>query len=181
MVEFRRRYSEVFKRRVVARIAADPNGISSIAHELGIARSLVYKWRQQYAVSPPQDHALDVSAIAQDQHLRQSLRETAAVLVAAIRASAEGAPLNQLSASLGLVVDRMLILEALNHRDPESAGQGVIRIEYLDPDGSLHASPPWARGDPAFESPITPGRLQSPFWGNQDSQTDDAEDDPARG
>jgi hypothetical protein len=121
--------------------------------------------------TPPIDH----------ERLRQTLLATAFALAHAIAETTESAPLNQISAALGLVIDRLLKLEALYARSSASSAEEVISIEYRDPDGTRHASPPWARGDSAFEDPVSRGRVRSPFWENRDGQADDSGDGPARG
>ena len=116
---------------------------------------------------------------AQDQRLHRALLDTAFALTAAIRETTDSAPLNQLSAALGLVIYRLLRLEAAHPTATDN--EEVIQIAYLYPDGSEHSSPPWAEGDPAFEAPIQRGRVRSPFWEDGDSEDDDSGDGPARG
>jgi len=204
MAATRQHYSAKFKRQAVARMNDDPSQIAALANELGLDRSLLYRWRKQYAppsfsplpacvgegaggeglgpggevISAPADELDDSSPNAR---LRQSLLDTAFTLTHAIREATENAPLNQLSAALGLVIDRLLKLEAQTSNLSLSVREELIRIEYKDSDGSLHHSPPWARGDPAFEDPVSRGRVRSPFWENRDGQADDSGDGPARG
>lgn len=204
MARKHRLYSDDFKRQAVARMAASPGEVPALADELGVSRTLLYRWRRHYAalLSPPR-YAVergpggevsvppggeisagppdDQSLSDQNQRLRQLLLDTAIALVHAIRETTGSAPLNQLSAALGLVIDRLLKLEALAPRAPGPAGEEVIRIEYVDPDGTSHKSPPWARGDSAFEEPFSRGRVRSPFWQDRDGQADDSGDGPARG
>ena len=190
-----KRYSDEFKRQAAARVVANPDQISTIARELGISRSALYDWRTQYGspVSSPlpegegagvraavEPSAADPDLAAQDQRLHQALLDTAFALTAAIRETTDSAPLNQLSAALGLVIDRLLRLESA-HPTATTATEEVIQIAYLYPDGSEHSSPPWAEGDPAFEAPIQRGRVRSPFWEDGDSEDDDSGDGPARG
>ncbi|MFN8378111.1 MAG: hypothetical protein U0452_05515 [Anaerolineae bacterium] len=113
-------------------------------------------------------------------HLRQSLLETAHALNVAIRETTGTAPLNQLSAALGLVIDRLLKLEAHAPAEDET-DETVIQIEYKYPDGSVHRRPPWAADDPTFDIPIVRGIVRSPFWDSRDAeQADDpGEEDPA--
>ncbi len=206
-----RRYSEAFKRQAVKRMTADPHHIPALARELDVARTLLYAWRKQYTVPPfsplpegegderpevrASDEGPEVSAAADAAlpssrprgaaeggvELRQILLDIALDLARAIRETTASAPLNQLSAALGLVIDRLLRLEALAPRSATPAGQEVIRIEYLDPDGTPHSTPPWARDDSAFEEPVSRGRVRSPFWQDRDGQADDPGDGPARG
>jgi hypothetical protein len=207
----RKQFSESFKRQAVARMTGDPVQITALANELGVARTLLYTWRKRYApppVSPlPEGEGPGVRAAQvipphgwggteggvgagagakppppiDHERLRQTLLATAFALAHAIAETTESAPLNQISAALGLVIDRLLKLEALYARSSASSAEEVISIEYRDPDGTRHASPPWARGDSAFEDPVSRGRVRSPFWENRDGQADDPGDGPARG
>ena len=191
MARTRVRYSRQFKLQAVSRAAAEPDQIPAIARDLGIDESVLYRWRRQTAL-PPAAAEPEAAAAAsepaagpapddQTQRLRHKLLETALTLASAIGESSEGAPLNQLSAALGLVVDRLLRLEAA--RPPASTVQHeeVIRIEYIYPDGTRHTAPPWAEDDSAFAGPISRGRLRSPFWQDRNSQADDSGTGPARG
>lgn len=192
MAQSKMRYTEAFKRQAVARVTASPNEAATIARELGVPRSTLFNWRKQYALAPvsslqhsdgegDEGQTPETEADAQNQRLRQSLLDTAFTLTHAIREATENAPLNQLSAALGLVIDRLLKLEAQKPNLSLSVSEELIRIEYKDSDGSLHHSPPWARGDPAFEDPVSRGRVRSPFWEDRDGQADDSGDGPARG
>ncbi|MGB1286342.1 MAG: hypothetical protein ACPG7F_07415 [Aggregatilineales bacterium] len=68
------------------------------------------------------------------------------------------APLNQLSAALGVLVDRYLKLESEDSL-PEQE-ERAIRIEYVYPDGQIHDTPPLAAADLAFFSALQSGRLR---------------------
>ncbi|MBL8146646.1 MAG: transposase [Anaerolineae bacterium] len=112
----------------------------------------------------------------QNQRLRQSLLDTAFALTHAIRDTTESAPLNQLSAALGLIIDRLLKLEALALSQSVSVNPEVFHIAYTYPDGTQHSTPPWAEGDPAFAEPVLRGRLRSPFWKDRSGEDDDSGD-----
>ena len=198
MTRSRIRYSEHFKRQAVSRVTAEPEQVTRIAHELGLDPSLLYRWRKRYAAPPALallptpnrrgiegevDEEPEVNLAAHAPHLRQSLLDTIFSLTAAIRDAAPSASLGQLAAALGVVMDRLLRLEALASSVNEThPGEQLIRIEYTHPDGTIHFRPPWAADDPAFEVPVVPGQVHSPFWENRDGgQADNPEDDPARG
>jgi transposase-like protein len=198
----RKRYSEAFKRQIVAQISAEPSALAAIARETGVSYSTLYVWRKQYAAPLPDGDAPGAEAASEGEEaqqraavgpdastgapvdhdrLRQTLLAAAFALAHAIASNTDSAPLNQLSAALGIVIDRLLRLEALSARSSASPAEEVISIEYLDPDGTRHSSPPWARGDTAFEETISRGRVRSPFWEDGDGQADDPGDGPARG
>lgn len=76
--------------------------------------------------------------------LRAQLIAAAEALAATLPDAIADAPLNQRATALNGLIDRILKLAA---QEPPS-GDRVIRIEYEDPDGSIHDTPPWARDDP---------------------------------
>lgn len=45
-----RRYTDEFKREVVALATSGEKGISELARDLGINANLIYKWRQRYEI-----------------------------------------------------------------------------------------------------------------------------------
>ena len=205
MTQSRRHFSEEFKRRAVARMATGQEAIPSLARELGLCRNLLYEWRKQYAPPPvsPSPHAergpggevgtsgpgvraasegpgvraaAEVDEAGKNQRLHQMLLDTAFSLTDAIRETTGSAPLNQLSAALGLILGHLLKHEAAHPVEFNASGEQVFRVLYTYPDGTEQSSPPWAEGDPAFEQPNVPGRLRSPFWDNSDGQADDSGD-----
>ena len=186
-------------------MATGQEAIPSLARELGVSRNLLYEWRKQYAppTRPPPPSALrgpggevgtwgpgvraaseglrvraaaGVDEAGQNQRLHQMLLDTAFSLTDAIRETTGSAPLNQLSAALGLILGHLLKHEAAHPVEFNASGEQVFRVLYTYPDGTEQSSPPWAEGDPAFEQPNVPGRLRSPFWDNSDGQADDSGD-----
>ena len=188
MTAAQKRYSETFKREVLTRVEADPSDLVAIARELDVPSSTIHSWRRRAAAKEAAARATaeepsltepDLALL--DGRLRQLMVDATYALALAIRDSTGSAPLNQLATAFGLMIDRLLRLDALAvlaAQAPAPGDEQVIRIEYLDPDGSVHKSPPWARGDPAFEAPIVPGQVRSPFWDFPDHETEDADDDP---
>lgn len=77
--------------------------------------------------------------------VRRKLAQSALRLMDSLDEQAiAGAPLNQRAAALGVVLDKLMKLNAVH---PSQAEEEVIRIEYKDPDGTLHSTPYWARED----------------------------------
>ncbi len=73
--------------------------------------------------------------------VRQQMLSSALTLAISLRAGLEETPWNHRANALNQLVDKILKMAELL---PENSGQ-VIRIEYLDPDGSIHSTPYWAR------------------------------------
>ncbi len=211
MAAQRKRYSETFKRQVLARVTAAPRELAAIAREFDVPLTTVHGWRKQYAAPPvsplpegegpgvraclqgpgvtanpdgPEvtlESPADAPLAARSPRLRQSLLETAFALTAAIREAADNAPLNQVSAALALVIDRLVKLESLAAREDDTPDSpDVLRIVYTYPDGTHHFRPPWAPDDPAFERFVVRDQLRSPFWDSPDDEpADDPQDNPA--
>lgn len=95
--------------------------------------------------------------------IRRKLAETALELIDGLDAEAiANAPLNQRAQALGTVIDRLLKFEdELAALEPS---EKVIRVEYQYPDGTLHDSPPWARGDSERSRPLSGGGMRSSLW-----------------
>jgi hypothetical protein len=75
--------------------------------------------------------------------LQDQLTDTALMLSEAITARIADAPLNQLSTSLGVVVDRMMKLdEYMKHAHPPQTAPSTGIIVQYDYDGQLHDTPP---------------------------------------
>jgi hypothetical protein len=80
------------------------------------------------------------------QNVRDSLTRTALHLMEALdEESIAAAPLNQRATALGIVLDRLLKVEQQLPTPPTEPQEYVYRVEYKDPDGSLHPTPSWAR------------------------------------
>ena len=73
------------------------------------------------------------------------------------------APLNQRTAALGVLIDRMLKLYAFEQglAAPDAAQERqVIRIEYRYPDGTTHRAPPWAAAGIDGEDAVLRGSVR---------------------
>jgi hypothetical protein len=79
------------------------------------------------------------------KQLQRQLLDLALEIVNEMEESIADAPLNQQVAALKAILDSVLKLEERMPRDEKEGS--VIRLEYIDPDGSIHQTPPWARGD----------------------------------
>jgi hypothetical protein len=77
--------------------------------------------------------------------MRQRLVENVLLLADSLEAKIDDAPLNQHASALGQLVDRLIKLaDKLPQSNPDD---DVIRIEFVDADGSVHQTPYWSRGD----------------------------------
>lgn len=81
----------------------------------------------------------------------------------------EKAPLNQLSSTLGVLVNHALKLE--EDIDEQEDTEQVIRVEYLY-DGSVHETPPWARDRDATSGAVQDCGLRETLGQNGIGQAD---------
>lgn len=131
---------------------------AEVHEQTGIPVRTLQRWKAQ---SREQRAA---SLLAQIETLHAQLAANAVQLAQAIDAAADGAPLNQLSSALGTVIDRYLKIDEHLQTAVGRSGEHIVRIEYQDPDGTIHDTPLWARNhsDRAVSSPG--GGVWPPVW-----------------
>jgi hypothetical protein len=95
------------------------------------------------------------------KQLQRELLRLALQLIDGMEESVPEAPLNQRVTMLKALIDGVLKLEARMPREEDEGS--VIRIEYIDPDGSTHQTPHWAREDSEDESKIQGGGVRTPI------------------
>lgn len=135
-----RQYTEAEKAAALERLAAS-GSFTRVSRETGIPASTLRGWARR-ASSATAPGPTDAEALAQ---LQQALIRDAVVLALSLDEVIDAAPLGQRAAALNQLIDKIL---KLADRLPAGSEQ-VIRIEYSDPDGTTHQTPPWARDDPA--------------------------------
>lgn len=146
------------KLRALDILDACAGNLQAAAAQSGWSSSTLSRWRKQVATLRAE------RAHLQMLKARQRMAEKSLDLVQAIddeRITA--APLNQLSAALGVLVDRYLKLDGF---DQAAAAEGVIRFEYRYPDGSFADAPPWAADDSQASGALQSGGLRSPLRQN---------------
>jgi hypothetical protein len=98
---------------------------------------LVSTGRKETFMSNPEERRM--------KRVRRRLSLTAVKLMESLdEDTINAAPLNQRAAALGIVLDRLM---KLHQTAEKSSEEEVLRIEYRDPDGSIHSTPYWARED----------------------------------
>jgi len=117
-----------------------------LLHEFKFAQQ-----QQQPPSQPPLDDAVEALPISDNdefagdlEDLRQQLMKDAFGLAASLSTDILDAPFNQRSAALTQIIDRVMKLTVMMP-PPNNEHEQVIRIEYIDPDGSLHNTPVWKR------------------------------------
>jgi hypothetical protein len=105
--------------------------------------------------------------------IRRRLSEKAAELIDSLDSETiAAAPLNQRTAALGTVIDRLLKLSAAAESSTDE--EQVIRFEYEYPDGTIHSAPYWARNNPERQRALSRGRVWSPV--REDGDREDPAD-----
>ena len=136
-----RRYTDDQRQQALRILSACGGNARQASVRTGIPASTLRAWAQQaHAAAPsdPNDAMLN---------LRQHLVENVLRLADSLEAKIDDAPLNQHAAALAQLIDRLI---KLAEKLPQAAGdEPVIRVEYVNADGTAHDSPPWSGDDPA--------------------------------
>ena len=124
-------------------LEANRGNISVTSEQTGIPRGTLRSWRRQFGIkteTPVDLHQLRARLIAESlelaSHIHQSIHE---------------APLNHRAAALNQMIDKIFklteLLEEEKADELQKANTPVLRIEYVDEYGQVHATPPEAEGD----------------------------------
>ncbi|GAB4516085.1 MAG: hypothetical protein OHK0046_20730 [Anaerolineae bacterium] len=156
------RYTEAQKTQALQEmIQAD---IATVSAKTGIPASTLRRWWSQHQTARAERLARSL------EHLQTQLAEGAAQTAEVLQTQINGAPLNQLASALGVLVDRFLKINDLLSQAEGTQQERRVQIEYKYPDGSIHATPPWAAEDSASADALPGGGLWSPFWQNGSGQ-----------
>ncbi len=145
-----RRYTPQEKEHALQCFVANDSDVSLTSAQTGIPVRTLENWRRAgilvHPTLPPPPPAPpiapdDLDALRDLQH--QMLRE-AYNLVHSIEDAIEDAPLSQRVAALAQLIDRIM---KLSSQLPNPSRQSVIRIEYVDPEGYVHSTPPLSDED----------------------------------
>lgn len=157
-----RRYSTDDKARALAALDANNGNLRKTSAQTGIPASTLRKWRQKR------------QEVEQDpmQRLRQQLIDNALKLAEKLKDANGSVTFNQRATALNQMVDKII---KLAEKIPEEGDtqEKVLRIEYVDPDGTVHPSPRWARDDSEDEDAVQGGGVWSPFWQDGDGEDSD--------
>lgn len=157
-------YTDQDKRAALNSLRANDGDYHQTSTETGIRAETLKKWE----LAEREQRIEQLQDTVQDLHLQ--LAHNALHLAQAIDGAVDGAPLNQLSTALGTVIDRFLKIEEHLSQFREQSHEKVIRVEYKDPDGSIHNTPLWARGDFDKLSALQSRRMREALWEDGDWQ-----------
>jgi hypothetical protein len=133
--------------------------LAAVSREKKISVETLRQWRREAeAIRAEQRRRHQASTELTMSKVSEKLAETSLKIVEAMQKPdvIDKAPLNQLAAALGVLVDRYMKLagETTEH------GEQVVRIEYVYPNGTIADAPPWAGSNPEVERPLPGGGVR---------------------
>jgi transposase-like protein len=124
-------------------LEANRGNLSVTSQQTGIPRGTLRGWRRQFGIKTEMPVDLE--------QLRQRLIAEALELASHIHQAIHEAPLNHRAAALNQMLDKIFklteLLEEEKADELQEANTPVLRIEYVDEYGQVHATPPEAAGD----------------------------------
>ena len=139
------RYTPQQRADALRQLRANDNNINAVSEKTGIHVKTLRKWRYQHESERAE------RLLTRLQQLEEDLIENTLQIVESLNDVIENAPLNQRTSAIGTLVDRYLKvnehLREIADNQTEENDEKVIRIEYVDPDGSTHDTPYWTRAD----------------------------------
>jgi len=152
------RYTPQQRADALRQLRANDNNIHTVSIKTGIHEKTLRKWRYQHESERAE------RLLARLQQLEEDLLENTLQIVESLNDVIENAPLNQRTSAIGALVDRYLKvnehLREIADDQTEENDEKVIRIEYVDPDGSTHDTPYWTRADFTGESTLQSGSMR---------------------
>jgi hypothetical protein len=153
------RYADEERQAALDCLAANEGDYRLTSKQTGIPVATLKRWAQREAArgdelrqlrdrftayrSQPRPELRDDPLHQFAEELLAILMDDAIRLAEAMDDAIEGAPLNQLSAALNQVLDK--ILKLIDILPPVEAQ--VTRVEFIDCDGTSHETPYWSRRD----------------------------------
>ncbi|MAS34873.1 MAG: hypothetical protein CL610_12755 [Anaerolineaceae bacterium] len=157
------RYSEEQRQAALDRLAANNGDYPQTSTETGVPVATLRRWAHGKKPAPPASRGdglaqLRTQLAAYKQairdrpepdnllerastHLLLSMIEDAIRLSESIEEVIDEAPLNQRATALNQMIDKIIKLS----KELPQTGEQVIRIEFIDPDGTTHETPYWSR------------------------------------
>lgn len=153
------RYTDEERHAALDCLAANEGDYRRTSTQTGVSVRTLRKWARQEQVSAEEIWQLrqQIAAFQQYRQIeppknpREKVRDALLERVGrdAIRLAGtmdeviDDAPLIERARALSLVLDQYIKLVGML----PSAGEQVIRVEFIDSDGTAHETPYWARGD----------------------------------
>lgn len=124
-----KRYTEAERSAALAALTAAGGDTSRVSRDLGIPRSTLRAWRDQGEPEQVPDARRDLARL---------VLEAATSMARTLPSHIEGAGLRDLSVSLGILIDKLVLLEG-NGGASSGSGPGVVAV-LLPDNGRLTAS-----------------------------------------
>lgn len=139
-----RRYTQEEKDQALELLIANNGDLSLTSAETGIPIRTLENWRRAGVlpppvISPPPPPPIPDDRLEALEDIQQQMLREARNLAYSLRETVADAPLNQRVAALAQLLDRII---KLNTQLPNPTKETVFRIEYIDPEGHVHATPP---------------------------------------
>jgi hypothetical protein len=151
-----KRYTDDERAQALERLDANRGDFHLTSAETGISVGTLRQWKRRSHKNAEQ---IVEESLKYLKYLQEQLIDNAVKLAESLEAATVDAPLNHRAAALGQLIDRII---KLAERIPQAVQrEQVIRIEYRDPDGSIHSTPYWARGDSAPPGSFSSGRVRT--------------------
>ena len=157
------RYSDEERQAALDCLAANEGDFQRTSTDTGVSVRTLRKWARQAREDSSGGDLTQVRAqlAAYQQHLRDnplpedmleaagrrlmlSMIDDALRLSESIEEVIDDAPLNQRASALNQLIDKIIKLS----KELPQTGEQVIRVEFIDPDGTAHETPYWSRSDP---------------------------------
>lgn len=161
------KYDDETRNAALDCLAANEGDYEATSTALGISETTLRRWAkpedeqvsgdalaalyEELAAIKAQIKARPMTAESEDDDLRVWLHDRllphliddAMALSASIKDVIDDAPLSQRAGALNQVLDKILKLSQLYPRNEEP----VLRVEFVDPDGTTHDTPFWTKRD----------------------------------
>lgn len=157
-----KRYTDDERAQALERLDTNRGDLHLTSAETGISVGTLRQWKRRSYKNA--DQVVEESL----KYLQEQLIDNAVKLAESLEAATVDAPLNHRAAALGQLIDRII---KLAERIPQAVQrEQVIRIEYRDPDGSIHSTPYWSRGDSASPGALSRGSVWTPLRQDRNGQ-----------
>lgn len=138
-----RHYTVRQRREALERLVANEGNFHETARDTGISVRTLRRW-QRLA------HDAQLRPAQRLERLENLMGQSAITLAENLLKDKQSAPLNQRASALGMLVDRLLKLDEWQRNyggatDEDGLPDEIIRLVFVDPDGSEHRRPQWER------------------------------------
>lgn len=143
----RKRYTDDFRAGAVLMLQAagypDTEGaLSLVSRKLNVPRTTLRRWFHEQQNPPPSDlvHEKKLDLVA-------AIREEIAAVLGEMPEARADADYRTLATALGILVDKLQLLEGRPTERTEQTGAVQVNVRYVDQAGQAHPEIPWQESD----------------------------------